>query len=191
MDLRVRQHLVAFTAVAMLFLASQSTMAENHTLLLDGTDTKKHALNEYVGHGQWVVVNVWATACPYCRHELFDLTNFHNAHHQKNAMVLGLTLDFPSFDYPDRAYLADFAASHFIDYPLLLVNGEVASEVIGQAVDMVPLTFIYNPKGKLVRRINGMVTEQMLELVIKQKPSDYRIDWADVVPPEYLPEKAL
>ena len=84
-------------------------------------------------------MNVWATACPYCRHELFDLTNFHNAHHQKNAVVLGLTLDFPSFDYPDRAYLADFTASNFIDYPLLLVNGEVASEVIGQAAPMCPL----------------------------------------------------
>lgn len=40
MDLRVPQHLVVFTAVAMLFPASQLAMAENHTLLLDGTDTK-------------------------------------------------------------------------------------------------------------------------------------------------------
>lgn len=173
--------LLAFTQVA---------LSADHKILLEGIDGKKHALNEYIGHGQWIVVNVWATACPYCRHELFDLTNFHNAHHQKDAMVLGLTLDFPSFDYPDKAYLAEFAASHFIDYPLLMVNAEEASKVIGQPVDMVPLTFIYNPKGELVRRINGMVTERMLEVVIKQKSSDYRIDWADVVPPEYLPEKA-
>ncbi len=180
-----------FISTIFFLLAAQTAMAENHSLLLNSTDGKKHALNEYVGQGQWVVVNVWATACPYCRHELFDLTNFHNAHYKKDAMVLGLTLDFPSFDYPDSAYLADFAASHFIDYPLLMVNSEVASEVIGQSVDMVPLTFIYNPKGQLVRRINGMVTERMLNAVIKQKPSDYRIDWTDVVPPEYLPEKAL
>lgn len=189
MDLRLRQLFLAFTSVAILFLASQSAIAENHSLLLNGTDDKRHALSEYVGHGKWVVVNVWATACPYCRHELFDLINFHEAHYKKDAMVLGLTLDFPSFDYPDKAYLADFAASHFIDYPLLMVNGEVASEVIGQSVNMVPLTFIYNPKGELVRRINGMVTEPMLEAVIKQKSSDYRIDWADVVPPEYLPKE--
>ncbi len=181
----MQSRLRLFITIIVFLLASPSAIAENRTLLLNGTDGKKHALNEYVGRGKWVIVNVWATACPYCRHELFDLTHFHNAHYKKDAMVLGLTLDFPSFDYPDMAYLADFADSHFIDYPLLMVNGEVASEVIGQPVDMVPLTFIYNPKGQLVRRINGMVTSKMLDAVLKQNPFTYRTDWADVVPPEY------
>lgn len=191
MGLRVRQLLLAFTTVAISLIASQLAMAENHTILLNSIDGKKHALSEYVGHGKWVVVNVWATACPYCRQELFDLNNFHTRHHKKDAIVVGLTVDWPSFDYPEQRYLADFAESHFIDYPLLIVNGELASHVVGKPVNMVPLSFIYNPKGQLMRRINGMVTEAMLEGVIQSKEFQYRTDWADEVPPEYQPEKAL
>jgi len=170
-----------------LLISTQVACAADHERRLAGTDGQQHALSEYVGHGKWVVVNVWATACPYCRHELFDLTNFHDAHYDKDAVVLGLTLDFPSFDFPEKDYLAEFASSHFIDYPLLMVNGELASAVIGEPVDMVPLSFIYNPEGLLIHRINGMVTEQMLEAVIKQKPSQYRMEWAEEVPPEYRP----
>ncbi len=188
MDSSVRELVQIFFSSILLLLPLQVALAEEHALMLKGVDGQKHALSEYVGHGKWVVVNVWATACPYCRHELFDLTNFHNAHHDKDASVLGLTLDFPSFDFPNKEYLADFASSHFIDYPLLMVNGEVASKVIGKSVDMVPLSFFYNPEGQLVRRINGMVTEQILEDVIKQKQSTYHTDWAEEVPPEYQPK---
>lgn len=167
---------------------SQVAVAENHALKLDGIDGKQHALNEYVGHGKWVVVNVWATACPYCRHELFDLINFHEAHHKKDAIVIGLTIEWPSFELPDSQYVTDFASDYFIDYPLLLVNADIANRVIGKPVDMVPISFFYNPQGQLVHRISGMVTEEMLEKVIQQKDSSYSTEWAEEMPPEYRPK---
>ncbi|MFV1921312.1 MAG: redoxin domain-containing protein [Methylotenera sp.] len=39
-----------------------------------------------ISHGKWVVVNAWATACPYCRHELFNLTSLHEPHQDKDAI---------------------------------------------------------------------------------------------------------
>ena len=104
--------------ICLLLFTSNLVLAAGHTLKLEGIDGKNHTLNEYVGHGKWVVVNVWATACPYCRHELFDLTNFHNAHQDKDAMVVGLTIAWPSFEYPERNYLTEFASSYFMDYPI-------------------------------------------------------------------------
>ncbi len=177
-----------FVLIIYLLFTSHLLLAAGHALKLEGIDGKTHALNEYVGHGKWVVVNVWATACPYCRHELYDLTNFHNAHQNTDAMVIGLTIDWPSFEFPEKNYLTDFASSHFIDYPILMADGELASKVIGQSVDMVPITFLYNPAGKLVRRINGMATEKDLEEAISNNPENYQLEWADVVPPEYLPK---
>lgn len=177
-----------FVLIIYLLCPSHLLFAAGHALKLEGIDGKKHALNEYVGHGKWVVVNVWATACPYCRHELYDLTNFHNAHQNTDAMVIGLTIDWPSFEFPEKNYLTDFASSHFIDYPILMADGKLASQVIGQSVDMVPITFLYNPAGKLVRRINGMVTEKDLEEAISNNPENYHLEWADVVPPECLPK---
>ena len=157
-------------------------------LKLEGLDGNQKSLSEYIGKGKWVVVNVWATACPYCRQELFDLTNFHDQHHKKDAMVIGLTLDWPSFDFPDKDYLADFALDYFIEYPLLMVNRELASSVIGKPVNMIPLTFFYNPEGELVLRLNGMVTTEQLEEAIKDDDTPYKVKWAEEVPPEFRPQ---
>ena len=45
-----------------------------------------------------------------------------------------------------------------------------------------------NPEGKLVLRLNGVVTEEMLEQAIKKEDSSYSIQWAEQVPPEFKPE---
>lgn len=155
---------------------------------MEDVDGNHHSLDKYVGKGKWVVVNIWAIACPYCRDELYDLTDFHDNHENNDAMVIGLTVDWPSFGYPDKEDLANFALEYFINYPLLMVDQKLASKVIGKPVDMIPLTFFYNPEGELVYRINGVVTEEMLEEVIKKEDTSYSMRWAEQVPPEFRPE---
>ena len=137
--------------------------------MLEGIDGKQHSLNEYIGKGQWVIVNVWATACPSCQRELFDLVSFHDGHYMKDAMVLGLTLDLESFGIPEKEYVANFASTYLVDYPLLLVSGETASKAIGKPVAMVPMTFFYNPNGKLVHELTGELNAQILEDLILSK----------------------
>lgn len=177
-----------FVFAFILLIFSTPSFSEDHSLLLDGLDGKKHSLDEYIGKGKWVVVNIWATSCTYCRSELFDLSSFHDLHHNKDAIVLGLALDWPSFDFPDKDYLAKFASNYLIDYPLFIVNGDVANNVIGKPVDMIPISFFFNPEGKLIYRINGMVTEQVLEKVIKNKNASYSTVWSKNVPPIYKPK---
>ncbi len=163
-----------FICVFLLFSLAQKSASQEHGLLLEGIDGKKHALNEYIGKGQWVVVNVWATACPYCRRELFDLASFHDDHHEKDAIVLGLALDLETFDFPDKDYLANFVSTYLIDYPVLLVSGEVASKVLGHQIHTVPMTFFYNLEGKLAYQFTGELSKEMLEDAIKNiKPSQH------------------
>ncbi len=167
------------TFYACLLLFSQATFSvtsDAENLQMEGLDGKQHSLSEYFDQNKWLIVNVWGTSCPYCRMELFDLTSFHNKHHKQDAMVIGLTLEFPSFNFPKKQSVSDFALDYFIDYPLLLVDRKLASKVIGQNIDMIPLTFIYNPHGKLVHRISGAVTEKMLEDIIKTKSSNVQIE---------------
>jgi len=96
-------------------------------------------------------------------------------------------VDWPSFGYPDKEDLANFALEYFINYPLFMVDQKLASKVIGKPVDMIPLTFFYNPEGELVYRINGVVTKEMLEQVIMREDSPYSMQWAEQVPPEFKP----
>ncbi len=176
------------SALILLFL-SCSINAATLDALLEGLDGKQHSLSNYIGKGKWVVVNVWGTDCPYCRAELDALIDFHDLHQDKDAMVVGLTLDWPTFDFPDKEELNEFALDYFIEYPLMMVNAKLAGEVVGKEVNMIPLTFFYNPKGDLVLRLNGVVTSAQLEKIIKDDSVRYQVEWADDVPPEFMPEK--
>lgn len=160
---------VRFFVFSILLVVTQVTCSQDQDLFLEGVDGKQHSLTEYIGKGKWVVVNVWATACPYCRRELFDLASFHDRHHEKDAMVLGLTLDLETFGIPDKTYVANFASTYLVDYPLLLVSGDIASKAIGKPITTVPMTFFYNPKGDMVYQLTGELDEQMLEDIIMSK----------------------
>jgi thiol-disulfide isomerase/thioredoxin len=177
--------------VIALIMLSLSYAINSATLdtLIEGLDGKQHALSNYIGKGKWVVVNVWGTDCPYCRAELDALIDFHDLHQDKDAIVVGLTLDWPTFDFPDKAELSEFALDYFIEYPLMMVNAKLAGEVVGKEVNMIPLTFFYNPKGDLVLRLNGVVTSAQLEKIIKDDKVRYQVEWADDVPPEFMPKK--
>lgn len=177
-----------FLSFLALFTLSQAVLSEAHDIELEDVNGTYQSLDKYIGNGKWVVVNVWATACPYCREELYDLTEFHERHQNKDAIVIGLTVDWPSFGYPDKEELANYAMEYFIDFPLLMVDQKLATRIVGKPVDMIPLTFFYNPDGQLVHRINGVVTEKMLEQVIKQTDSSYSTEWANQVPPEFKPK---
>ncbi len=157
--------ILVFIAVCVLAF-TQFKPKQDETILMQGIDGQQHQLDDYIGKGQWVVVNVWATACPYCRRELFDLASFHEKHANKDAMVLGLTLDLATFGVPDSEHVKNFAESYLIEYPLLLVSGELASQVTGKHVHTVPMTFFYNPEGKLVYHFTGEMDVEMLEAVI-------------------------
>ncbi len=183
----VRTKQIAIFILISLF--SHASNAERLDILLDGVDGEQHALNEFIGKGKWVVLNIWGTACPYCRAELDALIDFHDLHHETDAIVIGLTLDWPSFKYPDKDELDEFALDYFIEYPLMLVDADLAGEVIGKKVDMIPITYFYNPAGELVLRLNGVVTRAQLEKIIKDDSVRYHIEWSDDVPPEYAQDR--
>jgi thiol-disulfide isomerase/thioredoxin len=159
---------------SILLSSIELALSQDHNLLMEGIDGKQHSLSEYVGKGKWVVVNVWATACPHCRRELFDLASFHERHHNTDTIVVGLTLDLNSFGIPDKEYLSNFTLSYLIDYPVLLVSGDLASKVIGIPINTVPMTFFYNPKGEMVYQLTGEITTELLEDIIKNEKPFFR-----------------
>lgn len=190
MGVAMLKRIFLFISASILILLMQTACSQEHKVLLEGLDGKQHTLNEYIGKGKWVVVNVWATACPYCRRELFDLASFHDRHSETDAIVVGLTLDLESFGIPEKEYLANFAATYLIDYPLLLVSGEIASKAIGKPIITVPMTFFYNPKGEMVYQLTGELNEKILEdMIVNKKPLDYERRSKEVTPlPQSKPE---
>lgn len=146
--------------LCMLVLSSHGSaevLAKPNFLLKDMAGVS-HQLSQY--KGKWVLVNYWATWCPPCLEEVPDLVNLYDQHHKKDLMVLGVV-----FDYKDVKEVSEYVDDMLMSYPIVLGDDSVI-EQIGTA-DVMPTTFIYNPKGRLVKTKRGIVTKQYVENLIK------------------------
>ncbi len=127
-------------------------------------------ISDYIGNGQWVVVNVWSPSCSACRIELPQIKKF--IARNPNIPVLGLTLDFPSFAYGKMDIIRDFISKNPLGYPLFLADFDQASEFIGLRLVGIPLIAIYHPDGRPLARWPGVVEIEEIEKFIANFEED-------------------
>lgn len=135
---------------------------------LEGLDGKQHAVSEYIGKGKWVVLNIWGPKCPPCRDEMPDLVQFHDAHKDTDAIVVGIAIDFPSYAYAVKKDVVAFAEDFMIDFPLLLSDSTVTERLGLGHLEGLPTTYMYNPEGKVVGVQVGGISKEILENFIKK-----------------------
>jgi thiol-disulfide isomerase/thioredoxin len=126
--------------------------------VLEDIQGKTHRLADY--RGKWVLVNFWATWCSPCLTEIPELSSLHNAHKDKDLLVIGIALQSDSLKE-----VADFAQAHKISYPVVLGDFKIARQI--GTVDVLPASFLYNPNGELVSYQAGVVTRASIEAYIK------------------------
>lgn len=130
---------------------------------LQSIDSKSHKLSEFIGHGQWVVLNIWGTNCPPCREEMPELVQFHDEHKENDGIVLGIAIDFPSYGYAKKDEVIDFAESYLIDFPILLSDSTITEKIGLGRLEGLPTTYLFDPAGKVVGMQVGGITQKILE----------------------------
>ena len=121
---------------------------------------KQHNLADY--RGKWVLVNYWATWCPPCLKEIPDLMALHDAHKDKDLVVIGIVTDYNS-----PKLVTDFVRDHRISYPVVLGNDAIVAQV--GRVEGLPMTYMFNPQGKMVAYNVGALTQKAVEGYIRSK----------------------
>ena len=127
---------------------------------LEDIQGNTHRLADY--RGKWVLVNFWATWCTPCLSEIPELISLHNAHKNKDLFVIGIAVDSGS-----SKKVADFAYAHGISYPVVMGDRKLNAQ-IGE-IEVLPSSYLYNPKGDQVSYQAGELTRASVEAYIINK----------------------
>ena len=120
---------------------------------------KEQRLSDY--KGKWVLVNFWATWCPPCLEEIPDLVDMHNDHKDSDLVVIGIAMSSA------KDSVLAFAKQLDISYPIVMGSDRIAAQ-IGK-VEALPISYLYDPTGKLVSYQQGIVTRAAIEGYIRSK----------------------
>jgi len=156
---------------------SGNAYASLDVLLKSINDDSQHTISEYIGHGKWVVLNIWGTRCPPCLEEVPELVRFHDEHKDTDAIVLGIAIDFPSFGYANKKEVITFAEDYLIDFPILLSDASITEKTGLGRLEGLPTTYLFNPDGQVVGMQVGGISKKILEDFIekrKQKPQEVK-----------------
>ncbi len=108
-------------------------------------DGKTTRLSDYVGRGQYVLVDFWASWCAPCRHEIPVLITAYGKYKDKGLIVLGVAVN----EKPQYSLL--FAKQMKIPYSLML-NAQQNSIEDAYGFTGIPHTILFAPDGTILAR---------------------------------------
>lgn len=168
MKLTMKSLLYSNLLILILGLCSATTALANNEVLLLGTDGKQHKVSDYIGKGQWTLVNFWGVDCPPCREEMPELVLLHDEYSKTLVSVLGIAIDFPSFGYPNAGEVSAFIQALMVDFPVLLSDGSISGKMGAGDLQGLPTTFMYTPEGELVAQQVGAIDRKIVLDFIKK-----------------------
>jgi thiol-disulfide isomerase/thioredoxin len=106
--------------------------------------------------GQVLLVTFFATWCPPCIQEIPTFIELQDSYKGKGFSVVAF-----SVDEGDPELLYKLIEKYGINYPVLLADLEIARGFGG--VSGIPVTFLVNRKGEIVKKYLGYVEHDVLE----------------------------
>jgi thiol-disulfide isomerase/thioredoxin len=108
--------------------------------------------------GKVVLVNFWATWCPYCRHEMPAMQAFYQAHRARGFEIVAFSVD------ENQAEVDAFMAGKGYSFPAPLAPPGASAAFGG--VSRLPTSFVIDREGVIRHRIAGQVHAGRLEDLI-------------------------
>ncbi len=155
--------LTAFLSLgALMWSATAYSAALKEDIKFIDLDGNESMLSDY--KGKWVIVNLWATWCPPCLVEIPDLIMFHEAHKDKNAIVIGV-----NYEEIAISKVKTFAKDQMINFPIVRFEGKIdgINSPFGRVYGL-PTTYMVAPDGQVVAVRTGLINQEMMENFMKK-----------------------
>jgi len=127
------------------------------------------AISDFAGDGKWRVVMIWASDCHVCNQEAHSYIDFHEQHKDKDARMLGISLDGKAKMDDARAFIK----RHKVSFPNLIGEPEDVvtdyMKLTGAEWVGTPTFLIYTPQGELVAKQEGAAPVSLIENFINSR----------------------
>jgi peroxiredoxin len=127
---------------------------------LDGAERD---LDSMLGGGLYTVVMFWASDCHVCNQEMGQYVKFHQRHQQKDARMVGISLD----GWGGREAAREFIARHKVNFENLITDPDSAAGLYQKLTEEpwvdTPTFLIYLPDGSLAAKQVGAVPVDVIE----------------------------
>lgn len=125
-----------------------------------------HHLSEYIGHGNYVLLDFWASWCGPCRQETPHVVAAYERFHELGFEIVGI-----SFDNNREAWLRAVTDLGMKWPQLSDLQGWKSLAAKMYNVHAIPFTLLFGPDGKVIAsNLRGnQLTEKLEELLAKDK----------------------
>jgi len=111
---------------------------------IEDDNGNKLSLSDYVGKGNYVLVDFWASWCGPCRGETPNIKEIYNKYKNKNFNVLSVAV----WDKPENTRKA--IEEDKLEWPQIVNAQEVPTKLYG--INGIPHIILFGPDGKIVAR---------------------------------------
>ena len=122
--------------------------------LLQGINGQDISLSEL--RGKWVFINYWASWCHSCIDEIPELNRFYEDNRNNNIALFAVNYEMLPLDIQQQ-----LIKKLDIRYPSL--KRDPANDLQLGDIRGLPVTFVFNPEGKLINTLYGGQTYNALK----------------------------